>query len=54
MTGHGRERRTRWLIPEQFEVYGPAIERGRRLKQLVSESEDAEDARVERVEGWGR
>jgi hypothetical protein len=51
--GRGRERRTRWLTPEQLQRYGTAIERGRRLKQLISELEDADVRRIEKAEGWG-
>lgn len=51
--GRGRKRTTRWLSAEQLERYGPEIERGRRLKKLVSDLEDVEVLRVERTEGWG-
>lgn len=48
-----RRRYTRRLSDVQFERYGPEIERGRRLMELLVELDDAELSRVERTEGWG-
>lgn len=46
-------RHTRRLSDAQLERYGPEIERGRRLSELLAALEDAELTRVERAEGWG-
>lgn len=48
----GGHRYTRRLTEEQLERYGPEIERGRRLIELLAELDDAELNRVERAEGW--
>lgn len=49
----GNVRYTRRLSEEQFARYGPEIERGRRLMELLIELDDAEVSRVEAAEGWG-
>lgn len=49
----GGRRHTRRLSHAQLERYGPEIERGRRLSELLAALEDAELARVEDAEGWG-
>jgi hypothetical protein len=49
----GRRRYTRRLSDAQLDRYGPEIERGRRLMELLTELDDAEVRRVERAEGWG-
>ena len=49
----GGRRYTRRLSETQLERYGPEIERGRRLSELLTALEDAELSRVERAEGWG-
>ena len=49
----GGRRYTRRLSDAQLERYGPEIERGRRVTELLSELDDAEISRVERTEGWG-
>ncbi|MGH8988383.1 MAG: DUF6788 family protein [Acidimicrobiales bacterium] len=49
-SGH---RYTRRLSDAQLERYGPEIERGRRLMELLIELDDAEVSRVERAEAWG-
>jgi hypothetical protein len=46
-------RYTRRLTDAQLERYGPDIERGRRLMQLLAELDEAELNRVEQAEGWG-
>lgn len=46
-------RYTRRLTDEQLERYGPEIERGRLLMELLAELDDAETTRVEQAEGWG-
>jgi hypothetical protein len=46
-------RHTRRLSDAQLERYGVDIERGRRLRELLAELEDAELIRVERTERWG-
>ena len=49
----GRERITRRMSAQQAERYRPAIERGRRLMELLAELDELEVSRVERAEGWG-
>lgn len=49
----GGRRYTRRLSDAQLERYGPEIERGRRLMELLTEFDDAEISRVERMERWG-
>lgn len=49
----GGHRHTRRLSDAQLERYGPQIDRGHRLTELLAELEDAELTRVERAEGWG-
>ncbi|WP_343577778.1 DUF6788 family protein [Mycobacterium sp.] len=49
----GRKRFTRWMNPQQRERYGPEVERGQRLTELLVELDEAEIGRVERAEGWG-
>lgn len=46
-------RYTRRLAATQLERYGPQIERGRRLMELLAEMDQAELNRVEQTEGWG-
>ena len=46
-------RYTRRLSDAQLERYGPEIDRGRRLMELLAELDDAELSRVERAERWG-
>ncbi|MGH8987988.1 MAG: DUF6788 family protein [Acidimicrobiales bacterium] len=48
----GGRRYTRRLSDSQLDRYGPEIERGRRLMELLIELDDAEISRVERAEGW--
>ena len=48
------KRFTRWLTPEQQEIYRPRIEAGKHLRELVRELEHYETFSVERAEGWGR
>jgi hypothetical protein len=48
-----RERITRRLSARQAARYRPAIERGRRLMELLEQLEQAEIRRVEHAEGWG-
>jgi hypothetical protein len=50
----GRERITRRLSARQAERYRPAIERGRKLMELLIELDEVEIRRVEHAEGWGR
>lgn len=49
----GNRRHTRRLSDTQLERYGPEIERGHRLSELLAALEDAELTRVEHAEGWG-
>jgi hypothetical protein len=49
----GGRRYTRRLSEVQLERYGPEIERGRKLMELLAELDDAELNRAERAEGWG-
>ncbi len=49
----GRTRFTGRPTPEQQERYGPEIERGQRLMDLLVELDEAEIRRVERAEGRG-
>jgi hypothetical protein len=49
----GRERITRRLSPQQAERYRPAIERGRKLMELLIALDELEVRRVEHAEGWG-
>ena len=50
--GKGGRRYTRRLSKDQFERYGPEIERSRRFLELLSDFDEAEISRVERAEGW--
>lgn len=45
-------RYTRRLTDAQLERYGPQIERGRRLMELLAEIDETELSRVEQAEGW--
>ena len=47
------KRFTRWFSEDQLERYRSQIDRGRRLKQLLVELDQAEIQRAERAEGWG-
>lgn len=49
----GGRRYTRRFSGAQLERYGPEIERGRRLMELLIELDEAEISRVEAAEGWG-
>ena len=48
------KRFTRWLTPEQQELYRPRIEAGKHLRELIKELERYETLSVERAQGWGR
>ena len=53
--GYSKQSRryTRRLCDTQLERYGPEIDRGRQLTELLAQLYEAEIRRVERTERWG-